>query len=49
MTFTIDPESTMSIVTELKLYCDDNYKKGLLGTSFFIVSIISTSILGVMV
>jgi hypothetical protein len=49
MKFEIDPESTMSITTELELYCDENYKKGLLGTAFFVVSIISTSIFGIMV
>ncbi len=32
---------------EFKLYCDDAWKKGLLGTSLFIIATISTLIVGI--
>ena len=45
---TIDYNKSVSSITlEYKLYCDDDWKKGFLGTSLFIVATISTLLVGI--
>jgi len=40
--------SLPTITLEYELYCEDSWKKGLLGTSLFVVSIITTFFGGIL-
>jgi MFS family permease len=44
---TIGPDSPDTITKEFKLYCDDAWKKGLLGTTLYTCATIFTLLMGI--